>query len=422
MRTGSCAAVVLAALLFTACSGSNSDEASESADGDGEAGSEVSDSTAQVVVASTLPAGRAQCGPFELTSEAVALGSPRITDAAMEAFADSNVELAAPEQWVLVDESPNLIVIADPVPLVPVDEDDGVASVWMRALVPGVGLLYDDACRLAAPLDGSSLPIDAPPAAKPFVCVADPLPGAVVVSWERSPGALIVRQDEFDMLTLSDGALPENVEAGLAERREAHADQTPPAGLVGVVLQSQPGQEHDFRLAASNESWESSCGSAAALDLPQEPADAGGADTGESADGADLSLLERSATEGPQIPVAPYAYATLTPICDTCDGETVELYLVPSAENPTTRVVEAWWKNGEPQPLDEIGVWGTDPTTVAGPLVEQGAEDWEVDPDSLLVLSWTVDGVGASLECLELDLSPLEGRSERCGAANLLGR
>ncbi len=119
---------------------------------------------------------------------------------------------------------------------------------------------------------------------------------------------------------------------------------------------------------------------------------------------------------------SPYQYVVLTPICAGCTGD-VELYLKPSPEDPIVHTVAQVWRNGVPAELGN-DVWMIDPLVVPSLLVDaqrSGSDiTYDIDLGTGLVRSWTIDGVGASYTCLEVDTRPIDLRSTRC-EANLLG-
>ncbi|MEZ5227696.1 MAG: hypothetical protein R2710_13790 [Acidimicrobiales bacterium] len=113
---------------------------------------------------------------------------------------------------------------------------------------------------------------------------------------------------------------------------------------------------------------------------------------------------------------SPYQYVRLQPICPGCD-DTIELYLVPSTTEPTGHEVAQAWANGSA--TDPTGQqWAFDPLDAASVIDEAqraGAEvTYEIDIDTGLVRSWTIDGVGVKYECVEVDTAPIDMRDRAC--------
>ena len=136
---------------------------------------------------------------------------------------------------------------------------------------------------------------------------------------------------------------------------------------------------------------------------------------------AELDQAIRSAVEVS----GPYGYLTVTPICDGCDpGAEVQLYLTPSAADALVRVpTKAWIDGAESTVPDEI--WAVDPVAVPELLLAaidagQGV-DWTIDGSTFLVRSWSIDGIGATYPCYQVDTAPLDLRSKDC-SGGWLGR
>ncbi len=132
----------------------------------------------------------------------------------------------------------------------------------------------------------------------------------------------------------------------------------------------------------------------------------------QQASSVDLAVaVDRSLTY-----LSPFQYVTLTPVCPGCTG-TVELYLVPSITDSAIHEVDQVWVNGAPS-ADRSPNYMVDPLTVASMLVEAEANGqavvYEVDQATGLVKSWTIDGVGARYQCLEIDTRAIDMRSTRC--------
>lgn len=117
---------------------------------------------------------------------------------------------------------------------------------------------------------------------------------------------------------------------------------------------------------------------------------------------------------------SPYQYVILEPICPDCSG-TAELYLTPGDVDPTVHETEQVWIGGSPS-NDRGELWMIDPLIVADALNEAQRNGstitYDIDRDTGLIRSWTIDGVGARYECLEVDTRPIDMRTERC-ASNL---
>lgn len=138
-------------------------------------------------------------------------------------------------------------------------------------------------------------------------------------------------------------------------------------------------------------------------------------------DTADLEQAIRSSADVN----GPYGYVSLEPLCIDCPPDAiVQLYLVPSTDDPETRQPEQAWANGE-----EIGfegaAWGIDPVDVPQLLLEAiGAGSdvgWTIHPGTFLVDSWTIDGVGARYFCYQVDTASLDLRDRDC-YGGMLGR
>ncbi len=136
---------------------------------------------------------------------------------------------------------------------------------------------------------------------------------------------------------------------------------------------------------------------------------------------ADLEQAMRSSADVN----GPYGYVSLEPLCNDCPPDAiVQLYLVPSAENPERRQTERAWTNG-----DEIGFdgasWAIDPVDVPQMLIEAmgaGSEvGWTIHPGTFLVNAWTIDGVGARYFCYQVDTASLDLRERDC-YGGMLGR
>lgn len=113
----------------------------------------------------------------------------------------------------------------------------------------------------------------------------------------------------------------------------------------------------------------------------------------------------------------PYGYATVIPICPDCETEKVDVYYAFDNESRVPLVI---WRDGiESDPTGDI--WFTDPLAVPTLLLEALANGDEIssviDPETGLIVQWTVNGRGAILECLELDMAPLESRQKNCGGS-----
>lgn len=135
------------------------------------------------------------------------------------------------------------------------------------------------------------------------------------------------------------------------------------------------------------------------------------------------SELQAVATDNANTYQGPFQYVTLEPICETCEKQTVELYLVPDPGSPARHVVETVWVDGVESSFP--GPWLVDPLLVANLLLEaeeNGQEiAYEVDPATGIITQWTVAGEGAVLLCIEVDTAPIDLRDDRCGGTNLLG-
>ncbi len=112
--------------------------------------------------------------------------------------------------------------------------------------------------------------------------------------------------------------------------------------------------------------------------------------------------------------MSPYQYVRLEPICPGCRG-TAELYLTPAAGG--VHVIEQAWVDGVAvDRLDQL--WMLDPLTVAATLDEAqrsgSSITFDIDVDTGLVREWTIDGVGARYDCVEIDTAPLESRDRDC--------
>lgn len=117
---------------------------------------------------------------------------------------------------------------------------------------------------------------------------------------------------------------------------------------------------------------------------------------------------------------SPFQYVTLEPICPGCSGS-AELYLTPGDVDPTVHETDLVWISGSPS-NDRGEPWMIDPLTVADTLNDAQRNGstitYDIDRDTGLIRSWTIDGVGARYECLEVDTRPIDMRTERC-ASNL---
>ncbi len=113
--------------------------------------------------------------------------------------------------------------------------------------------------------------------------------------------------------------------------------------------------------------------------------------------------------------LSPFQFVVLEPLCSGCSG-TVELYLVPG---DTDHVVDQVWIGGSAS--SERGeLWMIDPLAVATRLADAersgSVVTYDIDIDTGLVRSWTIDGVGARYECFEVDTRPLDMRTRECTA------
>lgn len=121
----------------------------------------------------------------------------------------------------------------------------------------------------------------------------------------------------------------------------------------------------------------------------------------------------------------PYGYVSLEPLCVDCAPDAVvQLYLVPSADNPETRVTQQAWSDGEEIGFDGAA-WAIDPVLVPQLLLEAiGAGSdvgWTIHPGTFLVDAWTIDGVGARYFCYQVDTASLDLRAKDC-FGGMLGR
>ena len=113
---------------------------------------------------------------------------------------------------------------------------------------------------------------------------------------------------------------------------------------------------------------------------------------------------------------SPFQYVVLEPICPDCSG-TAELYLTPGDADPTVHETDQVWFDGTPS-NDRGERWMIDPLIVAETLEEAQQNGstitYDIDRDTGLIRSWTIDGVGARYECFEVDTRPIDMRTERC--------
>ena len=133
-------------------------------------------------------------------------------------------------------------------------------------------------------------------------------------------------------------------------------------------------------------------------------------------------VLQQAATDNVADYPGPFQYVTLEPVCTTCDGQVVELYLVPDPAEVARHQVEKVWMDGVE--ITTSGVWALDPLFVAHELLSAEAAgaaiEWTIDGPTGLVREWSIGGEGAQLVCIEVDTRPIDLRDERCGRANLL--
>ncbi len=111
---------------------------------------------------------------------------------------------------------------------------------------------------------------------------------------------------------------------------------------------------------------------------------------------------------------APYGYATIVPVCADCLTEKVDVYFAFDNES---RVPSMAWIDDVEQPITD-DVWFTDPLAVPTLLLEALANGDTVtsvtDEATGLIVQWTINGEGAILDCLEMDMAPLDLRDSDC--------
>lgn len=114
---------------------------------------------------------------------------------------------------------------------------------------------------------------------------------------------------------------------------------------------------------------------------------------------------------------APYGYATIVPICSECPTEKIDVYY--AFDNVERVPVKTWIGDVERNVTDDI--WFTDPLAVPSLLLQALAVGDDIvaitDPDTGLVVQWSVNGEGAILECLEMDMAPLDLRQKDCSGS-----
>lgn len=171
-----------------------------------------------------------------------------------------------------------------------------------------------------------------------------------------------------------------------------YIDTAAPPGLpltYEVVAVDSSGQERASKTA--------SCGVVTVEALPPEQ--------------AELQIAQEAA----RAYRAPYAYATVVPICADCVTQKVDVYF---AFNNESRVPVKSWVDDDEQPVTD-DVWFTDPLSVPTLLLEALANGDVVtsvtDEATGLIVQWTINGDGAILDCLEMDLAPLDLRDKDCG-------
>lgn len=138
-----------------------------------------------------------------------------------------------------------------------------------------------------------------------------------------------------------------------------------------------------------------------------------------------LAELEQAGRSSVEVS-GPYAYVTLIPVCEGCgDGVGAQLYLIPSDEDPLVRTLDSLWVDGEPSEPRAEDLWAIDPARVPDRLIRAIGEGrdvrWEIDPITLMVRSWSIDGVGATYSCYQIDTASIERRDKDC-YGGLLGR
>lgn len=111
----------------------------------------------------------------------------------------------------------------------------------------------------------------------------------------------------------------------------------------------------------------------------------------------------------------PYAYATVVPVCADCATQKVDVYFAFDNES---RVPLKSWIGDDEQPVTD-DLWFTDPLSVPTLLLEALANGDVVtsvtDEATGLIVQWTINGEGAILDCLEMDMAPLDLREKDCG-------
>jgi len=203
-----------------------------------------------------------------------------------------------------------------------------------------------------------------------------------VISWELSAGrAEVFRNGER--------VIPDR-----GSLTSPFVDTAAPSGLplvYEVTAVDSSGQERPSKTA--------SCGTVTVAALP--------------ADQAELQIAQADA----RLYRGPYGYVTVIPICPECETEKVDVYY--AFDNESRVPLISWRGTVESEPTEDL--WFTDPLAVPTLLLEALANGDDVvsviDPDTGLVVQWTINGRGAILECLELDMAPLDLRQKDCGGS-----
>lgn len=231
--------------------------------------------------------------------------------------------------------------------------------------------------------------------------------GGVDVTWTALPAgysAAIVSGDEtITTIRARRFEVSSTVQTVVVERLSTYAVvQSGEAELSRYLDPLAPSKERSYILVALAEgerALSSDCGSAGSQNF-------GGA--GEQVGDVAQGDLANAAGVFSNNVIGPYAYLTATAICDGCGSESFQLGMVPGGSygHEFSPSLDDQTGNASGGILNPFGIYEILSSA------EQDGKDVEyiVDPLVGVVVSYTIDGVGAKISCFEVDTAPSDLR------------